>query len=264
MLAALEQALAQQPELAEQATLRLFAGRAGRELGRFDAAAEHFRRAAELDPDNVEPLLDLAGVQRRRQRDREAKALLVRARELHPRDPAALHTIAEALRTQGRVEESIAGYRAVLEFDPEFAPSHAALGIALYGTQRYRAGLESMRRALELDPELPVAASLHLFMGRAWAELGDAEAAAEQYERALRIEPRNPEALDHLAMTRFGQRRYEEALALYPTLLEIDPDSALTHSNVGAALYHLDRPQEALQSAERALGSRIRNRDAAR
>ena len=252
-LAALEQALALQPELAERAALRLFTGRAARELGRFDAAANHFRRAAELDPDNVEPLLDLAGVQRMRQRDREAEALLARARELRPRDPAALHTIAEALRTQGRVEESIAGYEAVLELDPEFAPSHAALGIARYRTQRYRAGLESMQRALELDPELPVAASLHLFMGRAWAELGDAEAAAEQYQRALRIEPRNPEALDHLAMTRFGQRRYEDALALYRTLLEIDPDSASTHSNVGAALYHLDRPQEALPSIERAL-----------
>ena len=252
-LAALEQALALQPELAKRAALRLFMGRAARELGRFEVAVEHFQRAAELDPDNVEPLLDLARVRRRQQRDHEAEALLDRARELRPRDPAALHAVAEALRTQGRVEEAIAGYRAVLEINPEFAPSHAALGIALYQMQRYRPGLESMWRALELDPELPVATSLHLFMGRAWAELGDTATAAEQYERALRTEPRNPEALDHLAMARFGQRRYEDALALYRMLLEINPDDALTHSNAGAALYHLGRPQEALQSIERAL-----------
>ena len=251
--AALEQALELQPGLADGGALHLFLGRTARELGRFEAAAEHFQRAAELDPDNVEPLLDLAGVRRSQQRDREAEALLARARELRPRDPAALHTVAEALRTQGRVEQSIPGYRAVLELDPQFAPSHAALGIALYQMQRFRAGLDSMQRALELDPELPVAASLHLFMGRAWAALGDAEAAAEQYERTLRIEPRNQDALDLLAMAHFGQRRYEDALALYRKLLEINPDSALTHSNVGAALLHLRRPQEALQSIERAL-----------
>ena len=35
--------------------------------------------------------------------------------------------------------------------------------------------------------------------------------------------------------------------------MEINPDNTSTHSNVGAALYHLDRPQEALQSIERAL-----------
>ena len=90
-------------------------------------------------------------------------------------------------------------------------------------------------------------------MGHAWAALEGAAAAAEQYERALRIEPRNQEALDHLALARFGQRRYEDALALYRTLLEINPDHALTHSNVGAALLRLGRPREALQSIERAL-----------
>ena len=79
--------------------------------------------------------------------------------------------------------------------------------------QGYRAGLDSMQRALELDPELPGAASLHPFMGRAWAELANAEAEAEQYERTLRIEPRDSEALDLLAMAHLGQRRYEDALA---------------------------------------------------
>ena len=152
-----------------------------------------------------------------------------------------------------RRRDPIAAYRAVLELHPDFAPSHAALGITLYRMQRYRPGLESMQRALELDPELPAAASLHLFMGHAWARMGDALAAAEQYERSLRIEPRNQEALDHLAGMRFGQRRYEDALALLRTLLEINPDNALTHSNVGAALLRLGRPQEALQSIERAL-----------
>ena len=137
---------------------------------------------------------------------------------------------------QGRLEQSIADYRAVLQLDPEFALSHAALGIALFQTQRYRAELESIQRALELDPELPAAAALHLLVGRAWGELGDSVAAAEQYERALGIEPGNPEALDHLAGARFGQRRFEDTLALYRVLLEINPDSALTHTNVGATL----------------------------
>ena len=252
-LEALEAALALRPELATPGTLPLFMGRAARELGRLEAAAGHFQRAAELDPDNAEPLLELAGLRRGQQRDREADALLARARELRPGDPALLHTVAEALRTQGRLEEAMEGYRAVLELDPEFAPSHAALGIALYQAQHYAAGVESMMRALALDAELPVAGSLYLFMGRAAQELGDPAAAVAHLEQALRLEPRHPEVLDHLAMARFGQQRYAEALALYRTLAEVNPDNALTHSNLGAALYHLGRPEEALRSIERAL-----------
>ena len=252
-LAAMEQALALQPALPSTGSLHLFMGRAARELGRLDAAADSFRRAMELDPDHVEPVLDLANLRRSQQRHEQADELVARARALRPGDPATLHTVAEALRTQGRSEQALATYRAALAIDPEFAPAHAGLGIALYQGQRYEAAVESMEQALALQPELPVAGSLHLFMGRAWQELGQPAAAVEQYQRALRIDPRNPEALDHLAMARFGQQRYEEALALYRTLAEINPDNALTHSNLGATLYHLNRPEEALRSIERAL-----------
>ena len=52
---------------------------------------------------------------------------------------------------------------------------------------------------------------------------------------------------------RFGQQQYEEARALYRTMVEINPDSAVTHSNLGAALYYLGRFEEALESIDHAL-----------
>ena len=83
--------------------------------------------------------------------------------------------------------------------------------------------------------------------------MGDPSATLHWFERAVRIDPLNPQALGVLAMAYFRERRYEEALARYRTLEEIRSDSARTHSNVGATLYHLGRPEEALQSIERAL-----------
>ena len=85
-------------------------------------------------------------------------------------------------------------------------------------------------------------------MGRAAARLGRAEEAAEHYERAVAVSPRNPEALNRLARARFEDERYEEALVLYRTLLEVRPDSGRTHSNVGATLYILGRAEEARRS----------------
>ena len=253
-LEAMEQALFLQPELPTAGALQLHMGRAARELGRLDAAAEHLRRAMESEPRNVEPLFDLAKVRALQQRYEEADQLLQRARQLRPRDLATLHNVAEALRNQGRYEEAVVTYRAVLEIDAEFAPAYAGMGIALFQWERYEEAIAALKQAVALQPELLVkGSSLHVFLGRASQELGRPEAAADYYKRAVQRHPRDREALDHLAMAWFGQQRYEEALELYRRLVEIDPDSAQTHSNLGATLYHLGRFDEARRSIERAL-----------
>ena len=61
------------------------------------------------------------------------------------------------------------------------------------------------------------------------------------------------EALEYVAASHVRQKRYREALELYRTQLEIDPDRAATHAGIGASLYFLDRSEEAIRSMERAL-----------
>ena len=251
-LASLAQAVALQPGLPMVGDLQVLMGRASRELGRLEAAAEHFRRAMAIDPRDATPVLDLANLRAMQQRHEQADALLRRARELQPHDPATLQNVAEALRKQQRYEESLAAYRAVLELDPEYALAHAGMGDALFRLERYEEALQSMAQAASLQPELPMAGSLHRLMGRAALELGRPEA-GDHFERAVQLDPQDAEALDHLAMLRFGQQRYEAALGRYRSLLEINPDNAQTHSNLGATLYYLGRAEEALRSFEHAL-----------
>ena len=67
------------------------------------------------------------------------------------------------------------------------------------------------------------------------------------------IATRDAEALDRLALVRFGQQRYAAALDLYRKVVEIKPGSAQTHANLGATLYYLGRVDEAIRSLEHAL-----------
>ena len=90
-------------------------------------------------------------------------------------------------------------------------------------------------------------------MGRVALELGRTEAAAEHFARALESDPRDADALDRLALIRFGQQRYGAARERYRTLVEVNPGSAQTHANLGATLYYLDRVEEAIASFEHAL-----------
>lgn len=69
----------------------------------------------------------------------------------------------------------------------------------------------------------------------------------------MELDPRDAEAVDLLAMVRFGQQRYAAALDLYRTLVELRPGSAQAHSNLGVTLFYLDRDDEAIGSFEHAL-----------
>ena len=248
----LRQALTLQPNLPTAGNLQVLMGRASRELGRLDAAEEHFRLAMAIDPQDATSLRELAALYAAQQRHGEAHDLLRRARDLRPDDPTILQNIAESLRTQGRHEESLAAYRAVLAVHPEYALAYAGMGATLFKLERHAEALEMLGRAVTLQPDLPMAASLHVLMGRAAQELGHPDA-ADHYARAVELDPGHTGAIDRLALARFREKRYEEAHALYVMLAEIMPDSAQTHSNLGATLHYLGRSEDALRSFERAL-----------
>ena len=250
---ALSKAVEIQPRAPLAVELHVLMGRAERELGRPDAAEGHFRRAMELNPDHATALLALAGVLDAQQRRAEADELLRRVRELRGDDAAVLQNVAEALRKQERYDEALAIYREVLELDPGYALAYAGMGDALFRLERYEEALGALQQALSVQPDLAMAGSLHHLAGQAAQALDRNEVAAQHYENAVRIDPRDREALDRLAMARFEQQRYEEALAAYRTIIEIDPASALAHSNLAATLYRLGQLEAALASIERAL-----------
>ena len=249
----LSKAISLQSDLPGVGALYGLMGRASLELDRFETAEKHFQRAMEINPGAVEPLVYLASLRIAQHRFEEADEYLLRARKLKPHDLAIPQNIAEILRKQGHHEQAIASYRVVLEMDPEFALAYAGMGNALFQLGRYEEAIASLTEALALQSDLPMAATLHLLMGQALQELGRTEAAAEQYERALLVEPHNAKALDLLAFVRFGQKRYEEALGLYRTLIDIGHAKAQNHTNMAATLFYLGRTDEAIQNLERAL-----------
>ncbi|MDE2758353.1 MAG: tetratricopeptide repeat protein, partial [Acidobacteriota bacterium] len=183
----------------------------------------------------------------------EAEESLRRARELRPNDPSTLHMAAEALRTAGRRQEAVCAYRNVLRSDPEFAPAHVGLGAALFDLQRYEEALKSLERAASLETDPATAATSHFLAGRALKELGRMPEAAARFQQAVESDPNHAEALDHLALWRFQQRRYQEALDLYRAQSALKPDSVTTHANIGVTLYFLGRPEEALAAMEQVL-----------
>ena len=242
-----------QPDFPFAGKLHVLIGRAARELGQLDQAEEHFRHAISIESEAVPAMLDLAGVLHAQGRLVEADTLMSHAHDLRPNDPAHLQNIAEALRKEKRYDDALAAYREVLAISPDYALAHAGIGDTLFRLERYEEALVAMDQALALQPHPKVASSLHGLAGQAAQRLDRIEEAAHHYNAAIRIDPRDASSIDRLALVRFGQQQYAAALALYYDLLVLTPDSAQAYSNLGATLYFLDRPDEALRHFERAL-----------
>ena len=82
-----------------------------------------------------------------------------------------------------------------------------------------------------------------------------AEALAN-YDEALAIRPRYPEALNNRAVTLKALKRFDEALAGYDSAIAARPDFVEAHNNRGNLLMAMNRFEEALASYDRALAGR--------
>ena len=230
------------------------------EADRLEEALAAARISVEKRPGQASDLCILGAALIHTGRLVEAEEVLRRALEIDPGHKSSRREMAQLLRVQGRRQEALEAYRALLEIDPRYALAHAYIGDLLIQLQRYAEAVKPLSKALRLieaapsvTADLPTSHSVHVLLGTALRELGRTRAAEAHFRRALEIYPRDLDALEQVAASEFGRKRYRKALELYRRQLEVDPDRASTHANIGAALYLLDRTEEAIRSLERAL-----------
>ena len=223
-------------------------------LERLDEAEDHFRWAVEIAPGESSPLANLGVLLSRRNRLDEAETHLRRALEMAPRDLSVLGNLAKLLDIRQQPEASLVLYDRLIARGAADAATYTTKGDLLYRLQRYDQAAAAWQRALAFDPGPAAAFSLHLSLGRAaWTRDRSADAAAPHYERALRIDPSNLGVLADLASLRIAQERYEDALKLFRTAVEMAPETAKFHAGMGYALYRLGRADAAVERLERAL-----------
>jgi len=116
-------------------------------------AIESFRRAAELDPANPEPLVALGRALRSAQRSPDAIAPLERAASLLPEDAELQCDLGDALQESGRLPEAITAYQAALKRDPRLARAWYSLGCGQNRCGEYVPAMASFQAAIDLKPD---------------------------------------------------------------------------------------------------------------
>jgi len=198
-----------------------------------DKARSHFHRALDLDPDNVDALVNRAMIDlvfvanflsnNRHDRFRSAETDLHKALKLRPENANA-HLALGALRMWGnRAEESIAEYERALAIDRNLALAHAWIGAAKYFAGRFEETEAHILEALRISPRDIWASVWAYFAGIAKLGLGRDEEAVAWLNRSIELNPNWP--LSHLllaaAMALLG--RLEKSRDAVRAGLELNP-----------------------------------------
>jgi tetratricopeptide (TPR) repeat protein len=192
----------------------------------------------------------------------EEEDLLARVR---PVDPEAYETYLKGQFHWGKMgpgdlETALQYFELALEKDPDYAPAHA--GIAMLWATLSQHGIvppseaapkakAAALRAVELDSSLAMS-HYALASVRAWQEW-DWEGADEAFQRAIELNPSDPDApafYSHLLNT---MKRPDEAMAQIERAVELDPLNPNFQAFYAVDLLFARRYDDAIAQAQKAL-----------
>jgi len=130
---------------------------------------------------------------------------------------------------------------------PSYWAPHYNTGVALLELKRFDEARGFLQRASALDSNEAVVFDA---LGRAFAGLGDASNAIDNFNRAIELDPGLFEAHNNLGTVYFANHDYRSAEACFNRALELRPNSLESRYNRGLSRARLGRTAEAAEDLE--------------
>lgn len=187
----------------------------------------------EENPEDAAGYEALGVVYGRLGRTADARSNLERSVDLDPRRVSAFVNLAETYYDED-VDRSIAILRDALRLTARSDLVHHNLGACLLRAGRFREAVDSLREAARLEP---FNAMTPHALATAYVELGESDAATEQFLRALELDFGDTRiGVDYARhLVRQGDRA--GAYAMLQMVIDRDPLDSMANASVGALLW---------------------------
>ncbi|MDA8693166.1 tetratricopeptide repeat protein [Saprospiraceae bacterium] len=156
-----------------------------RAKGEIDKAINAFQTATELEPDLVDAWL-LLGQLYEQLGDPIAIDYYNSAVNVNPENVAALHSKAFYLQNSNKIKEAIDLYREISVLDKYYTDAYLNCGILYMAIDSTERALEQFDIMAKTKPDSPAA---YYYRGLAYQDLGEIEAAKENFTTALNLNP---------------------------------------------------------------------------
>ncbi len=172
---------------------------------------------------------------------KKAAEFFQRAIDKDPSYAAAYAGLADAYGILGSVsdlpskeayEKARAAANRAITLDDRLAEAHASLGYIDWFLWEFGAAERELRRAIELNPNLAIA---HLYYARYWTSLSRFSEAEKELGRAQELDPLSLQVMYDAGQPFYYQHQYDQAIAQWHKVLEIDPTYATAHLDMADA-----------------------------
>ena len=218
------------------------------QAGRLDEATGMLNKALAANPASAPAHNLMAILALMRNDSAAARVHAQQAAGLAPRDASFQFTLGRALKAAGELDEAVAAYRRAIELNPGFAEAHVSLGIALKAQGDLDGAIASYEQAIRINPNLAVAhsnlgAAIALKAERTPLKDGEdglpSEASIAAQQRAVALDPHDPEVQRNLGAILLRAGRPAEAMHAFNAALTFDPSDLESCMHLGKCLVDL-------------------------
>jgi tetratricopeptide (TPR) repeat protein len=208
------------------------------------SAAESYRKALSLDPNNAKTWYNLSLALGELGQPTDQRKALEKSIQLDPSLARAYNQLGLLDAAEGKQASAEEEFKKAISLDPQSAEAESNLG-TLYGrTSRTKEAEALLRSATENDPKL-VEASLNL--GLILASEGNLAEAEPYLQSAVALAPENTAAESAFGMVETKLNKPDAAIRAFRKAVALQPQSAQTHLNLGIALADHFQIEEALR-----------------
>ncbi len=220
--------------------------------GKDKEASELYEQVDAKDPSYIEAQLRLAGMAFEQDKLKEAAERLKALIAQQP-DAANAYSMLSAVRlAQEEYRLAIEETQAAMQIEKPPVRLLFNRAAAFESLKEYTMAEKALKRLLETDPEYVDGLN---FLGYLYAEMGiNLDEAEDMIRRALKQKPDDGYYLDSLAWVYFKRGDYAEAMATQNRAVKQAGDDPIMHDHLGDILWKNNKPDEARQAWQRAIG----------
>jgi len=136
------------------------------------------------------------------------------------------------------------------ELNQQLPAIYVILARVQNGRGQYNLALQEIQQALKLAPRDPDAL---LTQAAIYASMGQGNEAESMYRNAAALRPQRWDGYYELGGFYYRQGRYADAAATFERVLEITPDNAMVHATLGGVMQYLHQDADAEQHLKRSI-----------